>query len=413
MGLAWKVCEPDALLDITLEHARLFREQADRVTDGDEAHDRVGNARRARRGPRSRERSVPPLVGCAGEHGGVRGFCRAAHARLRSRRRRTSGADGGPHSVARVRGGWRTVGRWRRGGRSTWRRLRADPADAPGRARGSAAGSSRVRRGCLAPLVLAPHVGVDRRPITVGEVHVGDAPAHPVRVAHVVEAAELAVELPQPRVVTHPVGAEVDEPRLAHPAVVVDRRIPRRRRAHSASQCTRCCTSGTLRSSGRKKRGTCALLVTESQRLHAVEPHSDTHVPAHHVGDSQRTLHERTELVTDLASSHQRGSAPRRRAGSAAYASSMRAISSSEYGSMTVSSYLPPRLGLVALGADHQPVFASRDRGSRATNTSPLHSCTARAANSDCLSCTPTSALRRITRMPGRSGAHHSRKLPA
>ena len=42
-----------------------------------------------------------------------------------------------------------------------------------------------------------------------------------VDVADVVEAAELALELPEPGVVAHPVGAEVDQPRLAHAAVVV------------------------------------------------------------------------------------------------------------------------------------------------------------------------------------------------
>ena len=52
-----------------------------------------------------------------------------------------------------------------------------------------------------------------------------DAPAQPLRVADVVEPAELAVELPQPGVVAHPVGAEVDEPRLAHAAVVERGRV--------------------------------------------------------------------------------------------------------------------------------------------------------------------------------------------
>ena len=76
------------------------------------------------------------------------------------------------------------------------------------------------RRG-LAPLVLAPDLEVDGRPVAVDEVLARDAAAHPVGVADVVELAELAVELPEPRVVAHPVGAEVDQPRLAHAAVVV------------------------------------------------------------------------------------------------------------------------------------------------------------------------------------------------
>ena len=49
---------------------------------------------------------------------------------------------------------------------------------------------------------------------------VDDLAGHPGHVAGVVEAAELAIELPQPAVVAHPVGAEVDEPGFAHPAVV-------------------------------------------------------------------------------------------------------------------------------------------------------------------------------------------------
>ena len=79
----------------------------------------------------------------------------------------------------------------------------------------------------LAPLVLTPDVELDRGPIAVGEQLARDATTHPVRVADVVELPELAVELPQPRVVAHPVGAEVDQPGLAHPAVVVARGVAR------------------------------------------------------------------------------------------------------------------------------------------------------------------------------------------
>ena len=50
-------------------------------------------------------------------------------------------------------------------------------------------------------------------------------PPHPVGVADVVELAELDVERGEPGVVAHPVGAQVHQPRLAHPAVVVDRRV--------------------------------------------------------------------------------------------------------------------------------------------------------------------------------------------
>ena len=49
----------------------------------------------------------------------------------------------------------------------------------------------------------------------------------PLGVAHEVELAELAVELPQPRIVAHPVGAQMDEPGLPHPAVVEGGRVAR------------------------------------------------------------------------------------------------------------------------------------------------------------------------------------------
>ena len=48
---------------------------------------------------------------------------------------------------------------------------------------------------------------------------------------------------------------------------------------------------------------------------------------------------------------------------------------------------------------------------SSSRNTFADHSCTARSANSDGLSSTATSALRRQIRWSGRSGAHHSRAL--
>src|SRR4051794_10126366 len=61
---------------------------------------------------------------------------------------------------------------------------------------------------------------VDRGAAAVGEVLAHDGAGEVVDVADVVEPAERALELPQPGVVAHPVGAEVDEPRLAHAAVV-------------------------------------------------------------------------------------------------------------------------------------------------------------------------------------------------
>ena len=80
-------------------------------------------------------------------------------------------------------------------------------------------------RGHLAALVHGLDLEVDRRAVAVGEVLPGDGAAQPLRVADVVELPELAVELPEPGVVAHPVGAEVDEPRLAHAAVVERGRV--------------------------------------------------------------------------------------------------------------------------------------------------------------------------------------------
>src|SRR5581483_6479648 len=107
----------------------------------------------------------------------------------------------------------------------------------------------------------------------------GDPPAHPVGVADVVEPAELAVELPEPRVVAHPVGAQVDEPRLAHPAVVVDRGVAR------APGPLRVPVDALLHVGDvevvalEEARYAPALLVAEPERLHAVEAHADAHVP--------------------------------------------------------------------------------------------------------------------------------------
>ena len=100
-------------------------------------------------------------------------------------------------------------------------------------------------------------------------------------------------------------------------------------------------------------------------------------------------------------SSHQRGSAPRRRSRSAATASSIAAISSSVYGRISVASFFP-RLVASSRSARIISRYCPDSTGPpAAANTSPNHSCTARPANSPCLSCTPTRALRRVTRVPG------------
>src|SRR5207244_5091785 len=84
-----------------------------------------------------------------------------------------------------------------------------------------------TRRGLLAALVARAQLHVYRRPPAVGEIGTAHAAAEPLRVADVVEPAELAVELPEPGVVAHPVGAEMDEPRLAHAPVVERGRVAR------------------------------------------------------------------------------------------------------------------------------------------------------------------------------------------
>ncbi len=110
-------------------------------------------------------------------------------------------------------------------------------------------------------------------------------------------------------------------------------------------------------------------------------------------------------------SSQKRGSAPRLRAGSDAYASSISLSCSSVYGVIVVSSYLP-RPSAFSRSVRIIRRYCAESTSSGAANTSAVHSCTARSANSLRLSCTPTSALRRVTGVPGRRGDHHSRKLP-
>ena len=154
-----------------------------------------------------------------------------------------------------------------------------------------------ARGGRLAPLVLAPQVEVDGRLAPVGQVAPGDAAPHPVGVADVVEAAELAVQLPEPGVVAHPVGAGVDQPRLPHPAVVVDGGAARPPGplgvpVHALLDV------GDVEVVGPEEPGHLpALLLAEAQRLHPVEAHAHAHVPTDDVGDPERALHQGLELV--------------------------------------------------------------------------------------------------------------------
>ena len=79
----------------------------------------------------------------------------------------------------------------------------------------------------VAALVLGLHVEVDRMTAAVGHVLAGDHAGEPLGVANEVELAELAVKLPEPAGIAHPIRAEVDQPCLTHPSVVESRRISR------------------------------------------------------------------------------------------------------------------------------------------------------------------------------------------
>ena len=109
-------------------------------------------------------------------------------------------------------------------------------------------------------------------------------------------------------------------------------------------------------------------------------------------------------------SSHQRVSVPR--GPSRPYCSSMAAISSSVYAriSMRSSRFLSRALDRSVRTMQR---YCADKRRSSSRKTCPVHSCTARSAKLLGLSSTPTSALRRQVRRPGRNGAHHSRALAA
>ena len=151
--------------------------------------------------------------------------------------------------------------------------------------------------GGLAALVVAPDVEVHRRTTTFGEILAGHPSPHPVGVADVVELAELAVELPQPGVVTHPVSAEVDQPRLAHAPVVVAGRVARPMRplgipVHPLLDV------GDVQVVGFEEAGhPLALVVGETEGLDPVESHPHPGVPHHHVRDAQGALDQWRDLV--------------------------------------------------------------------------------------------------------------------
>ena len=270
---------------------------------------------------------------------------------------------------------------------------------------------ARCRR--LASLVLSPDLEVDGRSISLREVLPGHPPPHPVGVAHVVELAELAIELPQPGVVTHPVGAQVDQPRLAHASVVVAGGVPRPVRPFGVPVHA-LLDVGDVQVVGLEEAGhALQLVVAEPEGRHAVESHAHAGVPHHHVGDPHRALDEWRELVALV---HVLPPA-RLRAAPAALAprrpprrwrrSRRRCTGGSRpRRSSCARSPSPARPGSSGGTARRGPGPPA------AANTSASHSWTVRPAKSPTLSCTPTRALRRVTRMPGRSGFHHSRNDP-
>ena len=239
-----------------------------------------------------------------------------------------------------------------------------------------------------------------------------DRAPQPLRVADVVEQAELAVELPQPGVVAHPVGAEVDEPRLAHAAVVERGRVARRAGRTPGPSAPAASRRGRSSSSRWKKRGMrWRLLARQPQRLHAVEAHAHADVPADHVGDGERALHHRADLVAlgDVLPPAGLGAARRlaRRTAPRSRRSRRRCTASS-----STSSYFLRSRAFVALGADHQPVLRRQERCRRRRGT-PAPSTRAPPARRTRSAC----RARRRARCGGtrgrrgRSGAHHSRAL--
>ena len=187
----------------------------------------------------------------------------------------------------------------------------------------------------------------------------------------------------------------MDEPRLAHAAVVERRRVAGPARRTPGSQCTRCMTSGTFSSSRWKKRGMrVRFWYAEPQRLHAVQAHAHARVPAHHVGDGQRALHHRADLVALV-----HVLPPARLGAARRFARVLRV----DLGDLLVGVRLdldgvvascaraPSRARCApSTGTDRR---AARPSSSR--NTCAVHSWIARPANSLGLSSAATSALRR------------------
>src|SRR5581483_3515775 len=167
---------------------------------------------------------------------------------------------------------------------------------------------------------------------------------------------ELAVELPEPRVVAHPVRAEMDEPRLAHTAVVVGGRVARLARVRGIPVDALQDVGDAELVAVVEARDPPPILVAQPQRLHAVEAHAHPDVPADHVGDAQRALHQWADLVALL------DVLPPPRVGAAR---SFALVLRVDLGDLLLGVgldrhlvVLAALLRLFALGADHEPVLA-------------------------------------------------------
>src|SRR4029453_10174237 len=119
----------------------------------------------------------------------------------------------------------------------------------------------------------------------------------PLGVAHVVEPPELAVELPQPGVVAHPVGAQVDEPGLPHAAVVGAGGVAGAGGEGGVPVDPLHHVGHVLVVPVEEARDAGPVAGGQAQGGHAVEAHAHAHVPADDVGDGERALDHGADRV--------------------------------------------------------------------------------------------------------------------
>src|SRR5439155_18993547 len=108
---------------------------------------------------------------------------------------------------------------------------------------------------------------------------------------------ELAVELPEPRVVAHPVRAQVDEPCLTHAPVVVGRRVAGSPGELGIPVHALHHIRDVVLVAVEEARDAPPVAGGQAQRLDAVQTHAHADVPAANVGVGQRTLHHPTDIV--------------------------------------------------------------------------------------------------------------------